>query len=217
MRALAMRVAAVAVGLAALCSASTATASAPAWWRYDRPATHGTVKSNVFVPMRDGTPIHCLLARPAQNGVATPGRFPSLITNYTPYGAAQVTGAVGGTSQLPGDDYWASHGYAAMSCDIRGTGGSGGTWQGILTAIENQDDYDLLQWMRRQPWSNGRLGQLGVSYGGMTSMRVMSLHPPGLLAVSPLSAQDDLYREDIYPGGSSPPPEPVTSGLRSPR
>ncbi len=181
--------------LAALALTATAAAAEPAWWSYDRPPDYGTVKSHVFVLMSDGTPIHCVLAQPAQNGAAASGTFPALITSYTPYGALSALGA------LPGDDYWASHGYVAMSCDVRGTGSSGGVWQGLLSAIENQDNYELLAWMRRQPWSNGRLGQLGVSYGGMTAMRVASLNPPGLLAISPVSAEDDLYREDVYPGG----------------
>jgi uncharacterized protein len=181
--------------LAVLVAGATAAAAEPEWWSYDRAAEYGTVKSHVFVPMSDGTPIHCVLAQPAVNGAAAPGRFPALITSYTPYGGLGVLGA------LPGDDYWASRGYIAMSCDVRGTGSSGGVWQGLLSAVENQDNYELLAWMRRQEWSNGRLGQLGVSYGGMTAMRVAALDPPGLLAISPVAAQDDLYREDIYPGG----------------
>jgi uncharacterized protein len=180
---------------ASLVAAASAAAVQPAWWSNDRPAEYGTVKSHVFVPMGDGTPIHCVLGQPAVNGAAAPGQFPALITSYTPYGGLSVLGA------LPGDDYWASRGYVAMSCDVRGTGYSGGVWQGLLSAVENQDNYELLAWMRRQEWSNGRLGQLGVSYGGMTAMRVASLNPPGLLAISPVAAEDDLYREDIYPGG----------------
>jgi uncharacterized protein len=181
--------------LAVLVAVATAAAAEPEWWSYDRAAEYGTVKSHVFVPMSDGTPIHCVLAQPAVDGAAAPGQFPALITSYTPYGALSVLGA------LPGNDYWASRGYVAMSCDVRGTGSSGGVWQGLLSAVENQDNYELLAWMRRQEWSNGRLGQLGVSYGGMTAMRVASLDPPGLVAISPVAAQDDLYREDIYPGG----------------
>jgi uncharacterized protein len=186
---------AAAAALVTLLSAAPAGAEAPVWWSYDRPADYGTIKTSVFVPMSDGTPIHCVLARPALGGVAAAGTFPGLITSYTPYGATSLP------SGLSGSDYWASRGYVAMSCDVRGTGWSGGVWQGLLSAVENQDNYELLAWMRGQPWSNGRLGQLGVSYGGMTAMRVAALNPPGLLAISPVSAQDDLYREDIYPGG----------------
>ena len=169
----------------------------PAWWSYDRAATYTTARTNAFVVVRDGTPIHCVVDQPADTtGTALPGRFPALITVFTPYGAVNTLGALPG-----GDDFWSDHGYVAVACDVRGTGESGGVWQGLLSAVENVDNYDVLAWMRQQPWSNGKLGQLGVSYGGMTSMRVASLHPPGLLAISPLSSEDDLYLEDIYPGG----------------
>jgi predicted acyl esterase len=182
---------------ALLLPGGAAAGTQPAWWSYDRPATYTTARTNTFVFVRDGTPIHCVVDQPADtSGNPLAGPFPALITNYTPYGATNALGALPG-----GDNYWSDHGYVALSCDVRGTGLSGGVWQGLLSPLENVDNYDILAWMRQQPWSNGRLGQIGVSYGGMTSMRVASLHPAGLLAISPLSSEDDLYLEDVYPGG----------------
>ena len=196
----------VAIGVAVACGAgalaSPAAATAPSWWGYDRKAQFTTSQSDVFVTVRDGTPIHCKLNLPALNGAPAPGRFPALIESYTPYGATN------GPSASGGDDYWADRGYVSTICDIRGTGYSGGVWQGLLSALENQDNFDLLAWMRSQLWSNGVLGQTGVSYGGFTSMRVASLHPSGLEAILPVSAEDDLYREDIYPGGIKSTPGP---------
>ena len=158
-----------ALGLVPAASASSIEYGAPGWWNYHRPADYATVKSNTYVTLPDGTPIHCVLAQPAKNGVAARGRFPALIEEYLPYGGVGVLGDLPG-----GDDFWADHGYVAMSCDIRGTGLSGGVWKGLLSPQENRDNYYLLEWMRHQPWSNGRLGQMGGSYGGMTSMRVAS-------------------------------------------
>ena len=194
----------VAIGVAVACGALTSptVAAAPKWWSYDRKAQYTTSQSDVFVTVRDGTPIHCKLNQPALDAAPAPGRFPALMESYTPYGATNTPGGSGG------DDYWADRGYVSMICDIRGTGYSGGVWQGLLSAQENLDNYDLLAWMRAQPWSDGHLGQTGVSYGGFTSMRVASLHPPGLEAILPVSAEDDLYREDIYPGGIKSTPGP---------
>ncbi len=185
-----------ALWLSAGAGASSIRFGAPAWWSYNRPADYTAVTSNIYVTLPDGTPIHCLLAQPAKNGAAAPGRFPALMEEYLPYGGVGLLGDVPG-----GDDFWADHGYVTTSCDIRGTGLSGGVWQGLLSAQENRDNYYLLEWMRHQPWSNGRVGQLGGSYGGMTSMRVAALDPPGLLAISPISSEYDLYQENIYPGG----------------
>src|SRR5437868_1300703 len=103
----------VATGVAVACSAGAlaapAGAAAPAWCRYDRRADYTTSQSDVFVTVRDGTPIHCKLNRPARNGSAVAARFPALIESYTPYGATN------GPSPSGGDDYWADHGYVAMT------------------------------------------------------------------------------------------------------
>lgn len=190
-----LRVIAIAIASIAVGSAAPAHAGEkPGWWSYDRPATFEAVKSQVMVPMRDGTPIHCTLALPGHDGQPAEGKFPGLIISYTPYGATQATAAVGG-------DMWAEHGYASMTCDIRGTGLSGGVYTSLLSAQENQDNYDLLDWMAAQPWSNGILGQTGASYGGMTSFRVASLQHPNLKAIAPLYSQDNLYLNDVYSGG----------------
>src|SRR4029079_9281614 len=61
-------------------STPAATGAQPGWWSYDRPATYETVKTNVFVLMRDATPIHCVVSQPGRDGVALAGPFPSLIT-----------------------------------------------------------------------------------------------------------------------------------------
>jgi predicted acyl esterase len=199
----------VAAAAAAADSGSIAY-GAPSWWNYNRPAKYTTNTTPVYVTMADGTPIFCALHQPAgppmtvsENGVTetiqgqpAPGKFPGLIEEYDPYGGLGGLGAEPGT-----DDFWADHGYVSMYCEVRGTGQSGGVWLGLLSEQENLDNYQLLEWMRQQPWSNGRLGQLGGSYGGMTSMRVASLRPPGLKAISPLSSEYDLYDENIYPGG----------------
>jgi hypothetical protein len=190
-----LTVAGLILGFCALGPAGTAAAAAPAWWNYNRPAEYATVRTSVYVPVSDGTLIYCSLARPAKNGQPVPGRFPALIEEYLPYGAEQLT------DDIPGDDFWADHGYVALNCDIRGTGLSGGVWAGILSSRENEDDYDLLEWMREQPWSNGRVGQTGASYGGMTTLRVASLNPPGLMAILPISGEYDIYDQSTYPGG----------------
>lgn len=163
----------------------------PAWWSYERAATFDAIQSEVFIPARDGTLLNCTLSLPGHGGAVAPGRHPGLITNYTPYGGLPATPAT----------FWAEHGYAAMVCDVRGTGQSGGVYSSILAPIEAQDNYDLIEWMASQPWSDGRIGQTGVSYGGMTSFRVAALQPPHLRAIAPEYSQDNLYLNDVYRGG----------------
>jgi putative CocE/NonD family hydrolase len=74
--------------------------------------------------------------------------------------------------------YLTAHGYVVARCDVRGTGGSGGDFPSWFQPIEAQDNYDLIEWLARQPWSTGRVGQGGASYGSLTSQRVAALNPP---------------------------------------
>jgi len=69
----------------------TVVASSPlsplteAWWAYERPEAFDVVRTDVEVPMRDGTLIGCDLSRPATAGRASEGTFPGLVVEFTPY------------------------------------------------------------------------------------------------------------------------------------
>ena len=63
------------------------------------------------------------------------------------------------------------------------------------------DGYDSIEWIARQPWSDGRVGMIGVSFGGITQLVTAARRPPHLLAIAPSSATSDLYRDVVYPGG----------------
>ena len=54
---------------------------------------------------------------------------------------------------------------------------------------------------RAGPWSNGRVGIIGHSYGGLTAMFTAGEHPPHLDTVVASGLIDDLYRGIVYPGG----------------
>ncbi len=190
--------------LLALVRASSAEAgAAPGWWSYDRSAAYEAVKVAVAVTVRDGTPLACDLYRPGTAGGAATGRFPGLVAEFTPYSALRLSGLFDSEA-----DYFATHGYNVLVCDVRGTGLSGGVWTQIDSPLEAQDDYDLVEWLARQPWSNGRIGQQGFSYGGFTSYRVAALQPPHLVAIASFASQDNLYLDDPYKGGMWDPTQP---------
>lgn len=196
---------AAALSLIALVLPATAAAgAAPAWWSYDRSASYGAIKTSALVPVRDGTLLACDLYRPGTAGVPAAGRFPGIVAEFTPYSALRLAGGFDGEA-----DYLATHGYDVLVCDVRGTGLSGGVWTQINSPLEAQDDYDLVEWLAAQPWSTGRIGQEGFSYGGFTSFRAAALQPPHLVAIAPMSSQDDLYLDDPYKGGIFGPQEPA--------
>jgi putative CocE/NonD family hydrolase len=63
------------------------------------------------------------------------------------------------------------------------------------------DGADAVEWAARQPWSDGHVGMIGVSFGGITQLLTAAERPPHLKAIAPSSALSDLYRDVSYPGG----------------
>ena len=66
---------------------------------------------------------------------------------------------------------------------------------------EVQDLYQCIEWAGTQPWSNGKVGMLGISYYASNQWRVAGLHPPHLAAIIPWEGQNDRYRDSGYHGG----------------
>lgn len=164
----------------------------PGWFNYDRPADYDVSVTTVEVPLRNGMHLVGDLATPARAGAPSSGPFPGLVAHYTPYGRARFREAL---------EWWARHGYLTICCDIRGSGDSPGMFPGCLSQGENEDNYDLIEWLAIQPACSGRVGQYGVSYGGMSALRVASLRPPHLAAIAPQESYSSYYRHAAFPGG----------------
>lgn len=62
--------------------------------------------------------------------------------------------------------------------DCRGRHGSEGRFTKYTS--EGPDGYDTVAWITRQPWSNGRVGTMGLSYAAHTQFALACLNPPGL-------------------------------------
>src|SRR5579884_2765663 len=84
--------------------------------------------------------------------------------------------------------YLTAHGYAHVIPDLRGIGGSGGEYRGWCSPQEAQDGYDLVEWVAAQPWCNGNVGMVGVSYFGAIQPVVAATRPPHLKAIMPWNA-----------------------------
>ena len=67
--------------------------------------------------------------------------------------------------------------------------------------IEIQDLYECIEWAGTEPWSNGKVGMLGISYYARNQWRVAALHPPHLAAIIPWEGANDSYRDYTYHGG----------------
>jgi hypothetical protein len=95
---------------------------------------------------------------------------------------------------------WVPHGYAIVRVDSRGAGWSPG-FMDPSCPREIDDLNQCIEWAGTQPWSNGKVGMLGISYYASNQWRVAGLHPPHLAAIIPWEGQNDRYRDSGYHGG----------------
>ena len=92
----------------------------------------------------------------------------------------------------------AAHGYACIRVDLRGCGESEGLFDDEYSAQEHQDGCDVIDWITRQPWCDGSVGMVGISWGGFNSLQIAALQPPGLKAIITQCSTDDRFRDDVH-------------------
>jgi putative CocE/NonD family hydrolase len=98
--------------------------------------------------------------------------------------------------------YFAGHGYASIRVDMRGNGDSEGLMEDEYTEQELADACAVIEWAARQPWCNGKVGMMGISWGGFNALQVAARQPEALKAIITLCSTDDRYADDIhYKGG----------------
>ncbi|MFO7593250.1 MAG: CocE/NonD family hydrolase [Pseudomonadota bacterium] len=98
--------------------------------------------------------------------------------------------------------YLAGHGYACIRVDIRGSGESEGVLVDQYRQSEMDDGVTVIKWLTEQPWCNGRVGMMGISWGGFNSLQIAAMQPPGLKAIISACSTDDLYLDNMhYMGG----------------
>ena len=175
-------------------------------WRsqVSQPQYGMTVQRDVMIRTRDGTRVACDVYVPDQ-----PGRYPALLS-YSHYGKdlqrvagkrAPLSPLIGNGGLEAGDSqYFVSRGYVHVIADARGSGDSEGEYcyQGPK---EQEDGYDIIEWMAGQSWCDGNCGMLGMSYFAVMQYMVAAQQPPHLKAIVPYEALTDRYRQSVYHGG----------------
>jgi putative CocE/NonD family hydrolase len=138
---------------------------------------------DVMVQMRDGVRLAADIYRPARGGRPLERATP-VILERTPYGKAMASRAeveAGMTEPMERATvaaHFVRHGYVVIYQDCRGRHGSEGEFVKYLS--EGPDGYDTLAWIAAQPWCDGRIGTMGLSYAAHTQMAAACLAPPGL-------------------------------------
>jgi uncharacterized protein len=144
-----------------------------------------------YMRTRDGTSLAIDVRLP---GPASAGPYPTLV-EYAGYGYADPAGAESGISAIAN-----LLGFAVVDVNMRGTGCSGGSFN-YFEPLQGLDGYDVIETVARQPWVlGGRVGMLGISYGGISQLFVGATDPPHLAAITPLSVVDNTATT-LYPGG----------------
>lgn len=98
--------------------------------------------------------------------------------------------------------YFAGHGYASIRVDLRGSGDSEGVLTDEYLPQELDDGVAVIEWLANQPWCDGSVGMIGISWGGFNGLQIAALQPPALKAVITVCSTDDRYADDVhYMGG----------------
>src|SRR3954464_5718027 len=161
------------------------------------------VVRDVMIPTRDGVRLHAKIFTPKDQDGPLP-----IVMQRTPYGVENAAGKF--TAYLKA---LADEGYIFVFEDIRGKFGSEGTFvmqrparaPGDTKSLdEGTDSYDTIDWLLKNvPQNNGRVGMLGVSYDGWTTI-MGALEPhPALKAISPQASPADMWiGDDFHPTGA---------------
>jgi len=160
----------------------------------------------LYVTMRDGVHIAVDVWLPAT--LAAGERIPTLIkaTRYVratqPGVLARAAIALGQHSELdPRLGAILDAGYAVILVDARGSGASEGRRLVEWSPDERADYGEVIDWVVRQPWSNGRVGGWGVSYEGNTAEMLAATGRAAVRAVAPLYDDFDPMVNLVMPGG----------------
>ncbi|HEY1217067.1 MAG TPA: CocE/NonD family hydrolase, partial [Bryobacteraceae bacterium] len=158
--------------------------------------THQFNKSAVRIKMRDGAGIYTEIYAPVGNTQPLP-----IILVRSPYGLNPDKH--GFSAWLREYTHLMKDGYIFVFQDVRGRGASSGHYVTLgpirdkkveNSTDESTDTYDSIDWIvKNVPHNNGRVGTLGISYGGFLTTRALVDPHPALKAASPQATCADMF------------------------
>lgn len=141
----------------------------------------------LMISMRDGVKLSSDFYFPDAEG-----KFPTILIR-TPY-----------DNSIPRYDrygkFYASRGYVVIIQDCRGRYDSEGEWYPFVG--EEYDGYDTIEWIAKQPWSNGKVGMTGVSYVGFVQWMAASESPPHLTCIFTCGSPSSIYGDTWFSYGT---------------
>lgn len=120
------------------------------------------------------------------------------ILEYLPYRKRDGTAPRDATTH----PVFAAAGYACVRVDVAGTGDSDGVFDDEYSEQELSDGEAVIAWIARQPWCDGSVGIIGISWGGFNGLQLAFRRPPALKAIVTCCSTVDRFADDIhYMGG----------------
>jgi len=168
------------------------------------------VRREISIPMRDGAKLYAVLIIP--RGAPTAAKFPIML-DRTPYSADKATerGTFGPWPEnilSPLYSELVRAGYIVAVEDVRGKYKSEGDYvmnrplKGPLnpTNVDHSTDaWDTIDWLvKHVPESNGRVGTIGTSYDGFTTLMSLVNPHPALKAAVPINPMVDVWKGDDW-------------------
>ena len=141
------------------------------------------------IPTRAGNKLAADVYLPKKEGT-----YPAILMR-TPYDP-RLKLSLDLAKQLAADDY------AVVVAHCRGRYDSPGEFVPFSFKNESQDGYDTVEWIVKQPWSNGKVATMGASYLGAVQWQLAALKNPHVRTMFVIVAPADQYRDIAYPGGA---------------
>ncbi|MEL6674044.1 MAG: CocE/NonD family hydrolase [Bacteroidota bacterium] len=178
----------------------------PAPYFYEQHRTFPSFQqSSTYVEMPDGIRLAVTCLLPSPLGKAQ--QIPALLHQTRYWRAAQLrppfswisNGLLGKEGKMIREIL--RQGYAFINVDVRGSGASFGSRAHPWTETEVSDGQRIMDWLVEQPWCDGRVGTLGISYSGTAAEFLIGEGHPNLKAGVFLFSLFDVYRDIAFPGG----------------
>jgi putative CocE/NonD family hydrolase len=141
------------------------------------------IEMSRMIPTREGVELEAWIFKPSHLTAKAP-----TVLELTQYD-------IDGGRHRDFEDF-VSRGYVFVQALVRGRGRSGGVKSDNLGLQVGRDGYDAVEWIAKQPWSDGHVFMYGGSFIGMTQWRAAAQHPPHLSGIAPYVP--------IYPGWDIP-------------
>lgn len=155
---------------------------------------------HIWIPMTDGCRLGARIWLPesirddviTEEGSDYGGdRLPAIL-EYIPYRKDDYS-AIRDSNTIA---WFADQGYACLRVDMRGSGSSDGVLYDEYSEQEIDDGVDVINWIASQRWCNGKVGTIGISWGGITGLQLAQRQPAALKTVIAIGATEYRYYDD---------------------